>query len=100
MARILVLHRTCSTGLRELIQMSVGYARRQLALAALALNAVRPLTRGWSALPSFALGWPTSELAPHLLGAAAIDTAAELTARRSKPSRVGLLAAAAAAGLL
>ncbi|KAA1395886.1 alpha/beta hydrolase [Aeromicrobium ginsengisoli] len=80
--------------------MSAGYARRQLALVALAVNAVRPLTRGWSALPSFALGWPTSELAPHLLGAAAIDTAAELTIRRSKPSRIGLLAAAAAAGLL
>ncbi len=80
--------------------MSAGYTRRQLALATLALNAVRPARRGWSAIPSFALGWPVSELAPHLLGAAALDTAAELTVRRSKPSRLGLVAAVAAAGLL
>ncbi len=80
--------------------MSAGFTRRQLTLAALAFNAVRPARRGWSALPSFALGWPTSELAPHLLGAAALDTAAELTVRRGKPSRLGLVAAAAAAGLL
>ncbi|GAA3521294.1 alpha/beta hydrolase [Aeromicrobium panaciterrae] len=80
--------------------MSRGYARRQLVLAALAANAVRPMSRGWSSIPGFALGWPTSELAPHLLGAAAIDTAAELTVRRGKASRIGLLAAAGAAGLL
>ena len=80
--------------------MSAGFTRRQLTLAALAFNAVRPARHGWSALPSFALGWPTSELAPHLLGAAALDTAAELTVRRGKPSRLGLVAAAAAAGLL
>lgn len=80
--------------------MSAGYARRQLALVALALNAVRPARRGWSAIPSFALGWPVSELAPHLLTAAAVDTAAELTVRRGKPSRLGLAAGAVAAGLL
>jgi acetyl esterase/lipase len=58
------------------------------------------MRRGWSALPSFALGWPVSELAPHLLAAAALDTTAELTVRRGKPSRLGLAAAAVAAGLL
>jgi acetyl esterase/lipase len=82
--------------------MSAGFTRRQLSLAALALNAVRPARRGWAGIPGFALGWPVSELAPHLLGAAAIDTAAELTVRRrkAKPSHLGLAAAAAAAGLL
>jgi acetyl esterase/lipase len=82
--------------------MSAGYSRRQLTLAALALNAVRPATRGWAGIPGFALGWPVSELAPHLLGAAMVDTAAELTVRRrtSRPSATGLVAAAAAAGLL
>ncbi|MEO6606469.1 MAG: alpha/beta hydrolase, partial [Aeromicrobium sp.] len=79
--------------------MSARYARRQLALAALAANAIRP-QRGRAAIPSFAFGWPTSELAPHLLGLAAADTAAELTVRRGKASRVGLLAAAAGAGML
>ncbi|MCW2751812.1 MAG: alpha/beta hydrolase, partial [Aeromicrobium sp.] len=82
--------------------MSAGYTRRQLTLAALAVNAVRPIARGRAGILGFALGWPVSELAPHLLGAAAIDTAAELTVRRrkSKPSAVGLLAAGATAGLL
>lgn len=80
--------------------MSAGFTCRQLTLAALAFNAVRPMRRGWSALPGFALGWPVSELAPHLLGAAAIDTAAELTVRQGKPSKLGLAAGAVAAGLL
>lgn len=80
--------------------MSAGFTRRQLTLAALAFNAVRPVRRGWSAIPSFALGWPVSELAPHLLGAAAIDTAAEVVVRRGKSSRLGLAAGAVAAGLL
>ncbi len=82
--------------------MSRGFARRQLTLAALALNAVRPPPGGWAGIPGFALGWPVSELAPHLLGATVLDTAAELTVRRrtSKPSTTGLVAAAAAAGLL
>jgi acetyl esterase/lipase len=82
--------------------MSGGFARRQVALAALALNAVRPLPGRWAGIPAFALGWPVSELAPHLLGATLVDTAAELTVRRrtSTPSTTGLIAAAAAAGLL
>ncbi len=82
--------------------MSAGFSRRQLTLAALALNAVRPLPGQWTSVPSFALGWPVSELAPHLLSVAALDTAAELTIRRrrSTPSSLGLLAAATTAGLL
>jgi acetyl esterase/lipase len=82
--------------------MSRGYTRRQLVLAALAANAVRPPRGGWAGIPGFALGWPTTELAPHLLIASTADTALELTRRRrgSKPSTVGLVAAAAAAGML
>ena len=82
--------------------MSRGFTRRQIVLAALALNAIRPLPGRWAGIPAFALGWPVSELAPHLLGATALDTAAELTVRRrsSAPSATGLLAAAASAGLL
>ncbi len=87
--------------------MTNRYRRRQIALAALAANALFP-RRGSKTGPwSFAAGWPTLELAPHLLVAAAADTAAELTVRRRKgrqsggrPSRVGLLAAGTAAGLL
>lgn len=82
--------------------MSAGYTRRQVALAALALNAVRPIPGSWGGIPGFAFGWPVSELAPHLLGATALDTAAELTVRRraSRPSTIGLIAAAATTGLL
>lgn len=82
--------------------MSSGFSRRQITLAALALNAVRPMPGRWAGIPAFALGWPVSELAPHLLGATLVDTAAELTVRRRKsaPSVTGLVAAAAAAGLL
>jgi len=82
--------------------MSSGFTRRQLVLAALAANAVRPMPGRWAGIPAFVLGWPVSELAPQLLGATLADTAAELTVRRrtSKPSAVGLVAAAATAGLL
>ncbi|MEO6471567.1 MAG: alpha/beta hydrolase [Aeromicrobium sp.] len=82
--------------------MSAAFSRRQLTLAALALNAVRPLPGRWAGIPAFAFGWPVSELAPQLLGATLLDTAAELTVRRRKsaPSSTGLVAAAAAAGLL
>jgi acetyl esterase/lipase len=79
--------------------MTAGFARRQVALAALAYNAIRPPRNPWAGIPGFALGWPTSELAPHLLTAGVADTAAELLLRKDR-SKVGLLAAAAAAGML
>src|SRR4051795_332253 len=47
---------------------------------------------------SFALGWPTGELAPQLLALTAADTAVHLV--RGRRSRLGLLlAAGSAAGL-
>jgi len=82
--------------------MTRHYRRRQLTLAALAVNAVRPPTGGRSGIAGFSVGWPTTELAPHLLAASLIDTVAELTVRRRSgpPSRLGLLAAGVSAGLL
>src|ERR1044071_5511775 len=79
--------------------MTAGFARRQVALAALAYNAIRPPKNPWAGIPGFMLGWPTSELAPHLLALGLADTAAELTLRKNR-SRLGLLAAGAAAGML
>lgn len=79
--------------------MSAGFRRRQLMLAALAYNAIRPPKNPWAGIPGFMAGWPTSELAPHLLAAGLADTAVELTVRKDR-SRLGLLAAAGAAGLL
>jgi acetyl esterase/lipase len=75
----------------------MGFLRRQLAIAALTANAVKPLNGRASAL-GFAFGWPTSELAPQLLGLTALDTAQALL--RGKASKTGLLfAGASAAGL-
>jgi len=79
------------------------YRRRQLALAALAANALRPPAGGRSGIAGFSVGWPVSELAPHLLVASAVDTALELTVRRRRSgttSRIGLLAAGTSMGLL
>src|ERR1700709_2124803 len=79
------------------------YRRRQLVAAALTANAVRPVGGRYASIPAFFAGWLASELAPQLLAASALDTAAELTVRRRKPGhpdRAGLLlAGAATAGL-
>ncbi len=82
----------------------MGYRRRQLVAAALTANAVRPIGGRYASIPAFFAGWLASELAPQLLAASALDTAAELTVRRRKgspgPDRAGLLlAGATAAGL-
>jgi acetyl esterase/lipase len=81
----------------------MSYRRRQLVAAALTANAVRPLGGRYASIPAFVAGWLASELAPQLLTASLVDTAAELTVRRSRmhrPSRTGLaLAAVTSAGL-
>lgn len=75
----------------------MGYTRRQLVTTLLTANAVRPLRGPLSPL-GFAIGWPTGELAPQLLGLTALDTAQAVL--RGKAGRVGLaLAAVSAAGL-
>jgi acetyl esterase/lipase len=77
----------------------VSYLRRQLVTAALTANALRPSSSTPRiGLASFVLGWPTGELAPHLLALTAADTLTHLGPRRR--SRLGLLlAAGSAAGL-
>ena len=77
------------------------YRRRQLVAAALTANALRPLGGRFASVPAFFAGWLASELAPQLLAATLVDTAAELTVRRSRtghPSREGLALAAITAG--
>ena len=81
----------------------MGYLRRQLVVAALAANAVRPVGGRYASIPAFFAGWLASELAPQLLAASALDTAAELTVRRKRPGhpdRAGLLLAGAATASL
>ncbi len=87
----------------------MGYLRRQLVTAALTANALHPLGGRYASIPAFFAGWLASELAPQLLVASAVDTAAELSVRRRRSGRpkletldgrLGLaLAAASTAGL-
>lgn len=77
--------------------MALRYAARQLAIAALSANAVRPARGKYGAVPAFAAGWLTSELAPQLIAASALDTAAELTVRRRRSSTGRALGVAASA---
>ena len=52
--------------------------------AALTANALRPVGGRYASIPAFFAGWLASELAPQLLAGSAVDTAAELTVRRSQ----------------
>ena len=70
----------------------MSFLRRQLVTAALTANALRPVPGFRAGIPSFAAGWLTSELAPHLMALTAADTAAHV-ARRPR-SRAGLALAA------
>ena len=73
---------------------------RRALTGALTANAVRPVPGYQAQIPSFAAGWLTSELAPHLLALTAADMAAEMARRPELRSRAGLaLGAASAAGL-
>jgi len=77
----------------------MGHLGRQLLTAALTANALHPSRRGIRrGIGSFAAGWLTSELAPHLLALTAVDTAQALA--RGRATRAGVaLAAGSAAGL-
>ncbi len=76
----------------------MSFLRRQVITAALTANAIRPVKRFELGIPSFAAGWLTSELAPHLLALTAADAAVHSSGRRR--DRAGLLlAGASAAGL-
>lgn len=75
-----------------------AHTLRQAALAVLTANAVRPLDTERTAIPAFAAGWLTGELAPQLLALGALDTTVALARRRVSPTGLAL-AAASVAGL-
>lgn len=75
----------------------MGFLRRRIITAALAANAVRPLP-GKGAPLGFAIGWPTTELAPQLLALTAADTAQAVL--RGKATKTSLLLAGASAAAL
>ena len=75
-----------------------GHTLRQAVVAVLTANAVRPFDTRRTAIPAFAAGWLTGELAPQLLALELADTAVALARRRTSP--LGLaLAAGTTAGL-
>ncbi|MCX6395962.1 MAG: alpha/beta hydrolase [Propionibacteriales bacterium] len=75
----------------------MGFLRRRIVTALLAANAVRPVSGKGSPL-GFAVGWPTTELAPQLLALTALDTTQAVL--RGKASRSSLLLAGASAAAL
>lgn len=75
----------------------MGFLRRRLVTGLLAANAVKPLGGKAGAL-GFAVGWPTTELAPQLLALTALDTAQAVL--RGKASKTSLLLAGASAAAL
>lgn len=74
--------------------MSTGFRIRQLATAALAINAVRPPTHHWAGGIAMLPGWLASELAPQLLALGAVDSVRELARGRGRRDKVGLALAA------
>jgi acetyl esterase/lipase len=76
----------------------VGYTRRQAILAALVANAIKPVRGPITVVPVFFASWLTSELAPHILVAQALDSLRAL--RRREATLTGLaLGALSAIGL-
>jgi len=76
-----------------------GYSARQAVIAGLTANALKPLDTEITAVPAFAAGWISSELAPQLMGLSLADTAIALL--RGRATRFGVacsLASAAALG--
>jgi acetyl esterase/lipase len=76
-----------------------GHTVRQAALAVLTADAIRPLAVPFwkldaTAVPAFAAGWLTGELAPQLLLAGLADTAVALARRRATPAGLACSAAA------
>lgn len=75
-----------------------SFATRQLIIAGLAANALRPSAGKFTAIPSFFGGWLAGELAPHLLALTALDTAALVGRQRARPRDLAI-AGVAAGGL-
>jgi acetyl esterase/lipase len=60
----------------------VSFFRRQVVIAVITANALRPLRSFRSGLVSFLVGFLSTEMAPQLLVGTAVDTAAHLSRRR------------------
>lgn len=70
----------------------MGFLRRQVIIAALTANAVRPSRSFRLGVGRFPLGWLTGELAPQLLAATLVDVGTHLTPRRRNGPGLALAA--------
>lgn len=70
----------------------MGHLARQVAVAALTLNALRPSRSFRGGVISFLAGWTTVEWAPQILAVNAADTAVQVLRRRATPLSLGLAA--------
>ncbi|KAA0023421.1 alpha/beta hydrolase [Antrihabitans cavernicola] len=79
--------------------MTRRFLFRQAANLALTVNAVRPVPGMTASLPVFFAGWLTSELAPQLLAATALDASVHVARRGlgDRSDRLGVAAAGASA---
>lgn len=82
--------------------MLFNYRNRQILMAALTANALKPSQNRIGSIPAFAMGWPTLELAPQMLALGIADTAQHLLRHRKTGdiSVVGVGAAMVAAAAL
>jgi acetyl esterase/lipase len=82
--------------------MLFNYRNRQLVMAALVTNALKPSKGRITSIPAFAIGWPTLEMAPQMLAIGLADTAQHLIRhrRRGDVSVVGVGAAMVATAAL
>src|SRR5699024_2588171 len=62
--------------------MRPGFTTRSLLRLALTANALRPSRGPATAIPSYAAGWLTGELAPKILGLTALDAAVNAARQR------------------
>jgi len=64
--------------------------KRRIVTAALVANAIKPVDTPLTSPLAFALGWPSSELAPQFFAVTAADTAVSLVRRRLGPAGAAL----------
>lgn len=73
----------------------MSFTRRQAVLAALVANAIKPVRGRVTVVPVFFASWLTSELAPHILVAQALDTLRALRRREATLTALALAALSA-----
>ncbi len=71
----------------------MSYLRRQLVTSALTANAIKPVPGAAASVPAMFAGWLVSELAPHVIAGAVVDSVLEVRRSRGRSAAplLGLL---------